>query len=94
MMLSRALSEHFPLCLPSSVGDPPPPVAEQLHYSLNPPSAVTSAEHLTEISPSCVGSYASVLTCAAPSPAAFGSYLFPACAAVGSTGTRWSLTLP
>lgn len=34
------------------------PVAEQLHYPPpNPVSAVTSAEHLTEISLSCGGSY-------------------------------------
>lgn len=55
MMLSGAVLEHCPACLPSSVGDLQP-VTEQLHYPPNPPSAVTSAEHLTEISLSCVGS--------------------------------------
>lgn len=85
MTPAAALLEHFHACLPSSVGDPPP-VAEQLYYPPpNPSSAVTSAEHLTEISLSCGGSYP-LLTCASLFVPAFGLCLFPACAASGGPG--------
>lgn len=61
--LAGALWDHFPACLPSFVGDPPP-ASEQLHYPPpNPSLAVTSAEHLTEISLSCGGSYSPTDLC-------------------------------
>lgn len=61
--LAGALWDHFPACLPSFVGDPPP-ASEQLHYPPpNPSLAMTSVEHLTEISLSCGGSYSPTDLC-------------------------------
>lgn len=63
VMLAGALWDHFPACLPSFVGDPLP-ASEQLHYPPpNPSLAMTSAEHLTEISLSCGGSYSPTDLC-------------------------------